>query len=109
MLDVRDESVALVGHILDDERGGGLVQRTGFRVQDMRSGVTSSRTIVSIDPSSSSTTLRLAVSRSPIFASTRVSPVYTLPQVVSSIVGLTVGILGGFKAAFSAFERALGE
>lgn len=109
MLDVRQENLALVGHILDDERSGLAVQASGYRVQDMRSGASTTRTVAAIDPSSSRTTLRLDVGRSQVFASTRIYTLYTFPQVVSLIGGLTVGILGAFKAAFAMFEKVLGD
>lgn len=109
MLDTRRETIAFVGHILDDDRGGELRQTNGYRVQDMRSGASTTRPAGAIDPVDSSTTLHLQIGRSAVFASTKISTVYSFGQVVSSVVGLTVGILGGFKAAFAAFERVFGS
>lgn len=109
MLDVKEETLAFVGHILDDERGDDVVQESGFRVQDTRVGTFSTRAVGAVDPDSSSTTLRLNINRSPVFASTRVTRAFTFVQVVSSVVGLSVGILGAFKAAFALYERRCGE
>ena len=72
-------------------------------------GALLSRAVTEIDPAASTTTLRIQVSRSPVFASTRVTRAFTFVQVVSSIVGLTVGILGAFTASFAIFERICGE
>lgn len=107
MLAERTEAIALVAHLLDNEVTG--EQSSGLRPQNALTGATTTRPVDGIDPSNTVTVLTIHLERSGVFATTRVLPAYSLAQVISSIVGLTVGILGGVKAAFAVFERLLGE
>ena len=108
MLDVQSETVALVGHVLDDERMTPARAVDAFITQDLAQGVPTTRSIQGIDPGTSSTSLSLTVQPSTVFATTKLTTVYTFTQLVSAIVGVVIGIMGAFTAGFATFEKTLG-
>jgi len=109
MLDTQSEVVGFVSHLLDDQRGSSPINKDGIFVQNRLAGSAESRAVDSIDPSKTTTNLRIRVERSTVFATSRITPVFTLAQLVSSILGLALGILGGFKVAFAVFEWYAGS
>lgn len=62
-----------------------------------------------IDSDSARTQLRIELQRSGIFATTTVVPALSLIQIATSIVSLSVGVIGGVRLAFATFERHAGE
>ena len=108
MLDVQSESVALVGHVLDDERVTPAKAVDAFITQDLAQGVPTTRSVQGISPEVSSTALSLTVQPSTVFATTKLTTVYTFTQLVSAIVGVVIGIMGAFTAGFATFEKTLG-
>jgi Leucine-rich repeat (LRR) protein len=110
MLRRREEVVSLVAHTLTDSRNPVQVQLSdGFIPQNLNRPSIETADSSQLRPLQAKTTLSLVVERSTVFADTTVTNKYTFIQLISSIFGLSVGVLGAATVVFAQLEKRCGH